>query len=123
VRLVLGEHYSPAVAEQLQHRGIDAIPVAERKEASRASLRQTPDEDLLLWARQENRVLVTENARDFVPLHRSLLERGETHAGIVLTSPRKYPRRSKSLGLLVNALADLAQRSDPSDTSGRIIWL
>jgi len=59
VKLLLDEHYSPAIAEQLQKRGYDVLPVAERSRIEHAHLRQQSDEELLRWARNEGRVLVT----------------------------------------------------------------
>jgi predicted nuclease of predicted toxin-antitoxin system len=123
VRLLLDEHYSFAIAEQLQQRGIDAISVAEHVAASAAELRGTPDEELLRWARQQGRVLVTENVRDFMPIHRRFLERGESHAGIIFTPPRRFPRHSGAFGLLVKALAEHALSTDTPDLEGDVAWL
>lgn len=123
MRLLLDEHYSAAIAEQLQKRGVDAIPVAEHVDAAVAELRGTPDEELLRWARQQGRVLVTENVRDFMPIHRRFLERGEAHAGIIFTSPRRFPRRSQALGLLVKALAERALDPNASELEGDVAWL
>jgi hypothetical protein len=69
-------------------------------------LRQQTDEELLRWARSEERVLVTENVRDFMPIHQAFLARGDHHAGILFTSPRKFPRRTDTIGTLITALAD-----------------
>jgi len=69
LKLALDEMYAAAaaVAEQLRRRDHDVIAVAER-----ADLRGTPDENLLAWARTEDRALVTDNQRDFIPIHRRL---------------------------------------------------
>jgi len=99
VKLLLDEHYSPAIAEQLQKRGYDVLPVAERSRVEHAHLRQRSDEDLLRWARDEGRVLVTENVRDFMSLHRTFLARGDVYAGILFTSPRAFPRHPLQLVL------------------------
>lgn len=123
MRLLLDEHYSFTIAEQLQKRGVDAIPVAEHVAASVAELRGTPDEELLRWARHQRRVLVTENVRDFMPIHQQFLERGELHAGIIFTSPRRFPRHGQAFGLLVKALAEYALSTDTPDLEGDVAWL
>lgn len=120
---MLDEHYSFAIAEQLQQRGIDAIPVAEHVAAAMAELRGTPDEELLRWARQQGRVLVTENARDFMPIHQQFLNRGKVHAGILFTSPRRFPRHSAAFGPLVKALVEYALGPDAPDLEGDVAWL
>jgi predicted nuclease of predicted toxin-antitoxin system len=58
LKLLLDEMYAAAVAEQLRRRDHDVIAVAER-----ADLRGSTDEDLLAWARIEDRALVTDNQR------------------------------------------------------------
>jgi hypothetical protein len=119
VKLVLDEHYAPRVAEQLRQRGYDVIAAAENVE-----LRELPDEQLLYWAREERRVLVTENVGDFMPLHHASLSRGEVHAGMLFTSPRRFPRRMAAVGLLITALAGfIDERPDVAVLEGQIAWL
>jgi predicted nuclease of predicted toxin-antitoxin system len=122
VTLVLDEHFSPAVAEQLEQRGYDVIPVAARLDAGLAPLRRKADEELLRWAHSEGRVLVTENVRDFMPLHHSFLSRWEPHSGIIFTSPRRFPCRTHSIGLLVDALARFME-DHVVGLEGDIFWL
>jgi predicted nuclease of predicted toxin-antitoxin system len=123
VKLLLDEHYSPAIAEQLQERGYDVIPVAERSGAAHAHLRQRSDEELLHWARHDGRVLVTENVRDFMPLHQAFLARGDVHAGILFTSPGKFPRRTAAVGSLITALAAFLDRRPAEAMAGDTAWL
>lgn len=123
MKLLLDEHFSPAVAEQLQQRGYDVVAVAERVEIALSPLRRRPDDELLRLARQEQRVLVTENVRDFMPLHRVMLSRGESHAGILLTSPRRFPRHADAFGLLVDALAAFLADHASASLDGSVAWL
>jgi hypothetical protein len=74
------------------------------------------DDDLLRWACRERRVLVTENVRDFLPIHGQFLNHGEAHAGLVPTSPRRFRRTSAGIGLLVTALVCLLEER-PGDMS------
>jgi predicted nuclease of predicted toxin-antitoxin system len=82
VKLVLDERYAPAIAVQLRGRGYDVVAVAQSHD-----LRELPDEDLLRWAEQARRVVVTEDASDFLTLHRAYLERGDTRCALTPGPP------------------------------------
>jgi hypothetical protein len=84
------------VAEGLRRAGIDAISV---REVRRDSL---PDEDQLLFARDNGRVHVTYNRSDFQRLDAEWRENGRHHEGILWVSERSIPRRD--IGGLVAAL-------------------
>ena len=119
MRLLLDEHFSFRIAEALRKRGHDVVAGVER-----AELREMPDEELLRCAHANGRVLVTENVRDFLPIHARFLNHGELHSGLVLTSVRKFPRTAAGFGLLIGALAALLERR-PGDGSLRsdVLWL
>jgi predicted nuclease of predicted toxin-antitoxin system len=119
VRLLLDEHFSPTVAEQLRSRGHDVVAVVEVPK-----LRSRPDEVILEHATAETRAVLSDNVRDFVLLHEQWRKRGELHAGIVLTSRRRFPRTRRGLGALVEGLHDLLQAlPDDSSLCGTFTWL
>lgn len=119
MKLILDEHYSPTIAAQLRERGHDVVAVAERRE-----LRHLPDDELLRRARREQRVVVTENVRDFMVLHHAFLDRGETHPGMLFTSPHKFPRRMAAVGPLIAALAAFVEDHAGSRTlESDMAWL
>lgn len=99
VRYLLDEHLSPAIAEQLRARGIDALAVA-----AQPNLRTLPDPDILEAAAAEKRVLVTRNISDFVHLDALWGSTGCTHPGILCIATRKFPENSGSIGALTTAL-------------------
>lgn len=107
VRLLLDEHISPDVAEQLRARGIDAVAVSDRSE-----LRGRDDLDLLEAAAAENRAVVTRNLRDFLPLDTQWASQGRWHAGIVCVAYNNFPEDASFIGRLIEALDEWA-RSDP----------
>lgn len=110
MKLLLDEMYTAAVAEQLRDRDRDVIAVAER-----ADLRGTPDEDLLAWARTEDRALVTDNQRDFIPIHRRCIAGSHDHKGLILTNNRRFPRgQPATTGKLVVALERFLHTTAPS---------
>ncbi len=88
-----------------------------------AHLRQRSDEELLRWARDEGRVLVTENGRDFMPLRQACLAEGDVHAGILFTSPRTFPRRTNAMGSLITALRAFLDSHLTDTIAGAIAWL
>ncbi|MGH2442356.1 MAG: DUF5615 family PIN-like protein [Chloroflexota bacterium] len=123
MKLLLDEHFSPAIAKQLRARGFDVLSVAEAEPGREYSLRQQSDEALLRWCRAERRTLVTEDAGDFMVLHRACVARGETHAGIVFTSPQRYPRNARAVGSIIEALDTFIRSSAEDALISDIAWL
>lgn len=110
MKLLLDEMYTAAVAEQLRERDHDVIAVSER-----VDLRGSTDEDLLVWARTEDRALVTDNQRDFIPIHHRAVSRGHDHKGLILTNNRRFPRgQPATTGKLVVALERFLHTTAPS---------
>lgn len=117
LRLLLDEHFSPEIARQLRSRGHDVIAARER-----ADLRGLADRQLLGFATDASRAIVTENVADFVELHRESTLRGVPHAGIIFTSPRRFPRTRRGIGRIVRA-ADALLANGPADLAGQTWWL
>ena len=109
MRLLLDEHLSPAIADQLRARGHDVVTVVA------AGLAGTTDERVLAWAVREQRAVVTSNIRDFRPLHADSLKTSSPHYGIVLVSTGKYSLRRDNPGPLVAALDKLLAQSPATD--------
>lgn len=119
MKLVLDEHFSAKIAVELRRRGHDVVAVTEI-----STLRQSTDDELLQWAGAENRVLVTEDAADFLPLHARLLAEGRRHHGLVLTSHQRFPTATAGIGALVSALyAFLSSASGACAARSEVWWL
>ena len=119
MRLLLDEHYSPSIAEQLRDRGHDVVSAAER-----ASLRGVSDRELLDRAAGEGRALVTENVADFMPLIREAAAGGERHLGVIFTSPRSLPRAADTIGLFVQHLDALLREHTANEAlTDQVRWL
>jgi hypothetical protein len=119
VRLVLDEHLDPAIAVQLRRSGREVVAVKEDDDLVGLS-----DRDLLDWAVDAGRVIVTYNVRHFRPLCEERQVRDEPFAGIVFISARRYPQGTRSLGALVRDLSGLMEGLPARDAlSGRSIWL
>ncbi len=119
MRLLLDEHYSPRIAKQLRRRGHDVVAARERPE-----LRGLSDEALFALMASQRRAIMTEDASDFLPIVRAATVRGTNHFGVVLTSPRQFPRTSRAIGRLVVALdAFLAGHPAEDALRGQSWWL
>jgi len=119
VRLLLDEHYPPGIAVELRRRGHDVVAAPERPE-----LRGLGDVALFARMASEGRAILTEDAADFLPLVRAAAVRGTHHFGVVLTSPRQFPRTRRAMGRLVTALdAFLVAHPAGDALRGQSWWL
>ncbi|HEY5294114.1 MAG TPA: DUF5615 family PIN-like protein [Gaiellaceae bacterium] len=99
MKVLLHEMYPSLIARELQSRGHDVLSVRESPGAGAS------DEQVLAHARSSGRAVVTENVRDFRPLAEALLVAGESHAGLVFTTGKRWPRSEP--GALIAALNEL----------------
>ena len=104
LRFHLDEHIDTAIAEGLERRGIDVTTTAE------AGLRGAADEEHIVFALPEGRVIVTKDP-DFLRLHKA----GVSHAGIAFTQ-----HGLRSLGKLLRALILLNDCLEPGDMLNRV---
>jgi hypothetical protein len=111
--------YDRVIAEQLRRRGHDVVAVTER-----AELRSVSDADLLVRMAREGRVVVTENAADFVSAFGLMIQRGEACAGVMIASPQSMPRRGATIGLFVEVLdRELAARPQDDALDGQLVFV
>jgi predicted nuclease of predicted toxin-antitoxin system len=101
VRLLLDEQLSPAIAEQLRARSHDVVSAAE------VGLAGAADERVLASAARDRRAVVTNNIKDFRPMHADYLKTDTTHYGIVFIPTGKYGLRRDQLGSLITVLDGL----------------
>ncbi|MGR7026375.1 DUF5615 family PIN-like protein [Geodermatophilus sp. URMC 62] len=93
MRLLLDEMYPRRLAEQLRIEGHDVLAVVELSD-----LIGREDAEVARWARDDGRVVVTENVVDFAPLD------VDAHAGLLLVNGRHWPRTPSGLPRLLPAL-------------------
>lgn len=97
IRLYLDEDtLRKAFVQALQENGVDVVTVSDANNLGRI------DEEQLIWATEQGRVIYTFNSRDFCRLHGSFLEVGNSHAGIIVV-----PRQSYSVGEQLRGLLNL----------------
>jgi predicted nuclease of predicted toxin-antitoxin system len=117
LKLLLDAMWPPFVAQQLRVRGHDVVCVVEVSD-----LRTESDEAVYEYAQRENRVLVTEDSRGFRVQAAESLRAGSSHVGLILTSPRSFPRDvPRTHGMVVRALDALLTSGVEID--GREFWL
>ena len=118
MRLLLDEHFSYLIAQALRADGHDV------QAASEIGLTGMPDEQLLVTAAQQGRVLVTNNVRDFVPLEREWAAAGDVHQGIIYTDDDSVARAVNQMGELLRRLTRvLDDHPDDDALRGRGIFL
>jgi hypothetical protein len=80
VRLLLDAHVSArGVGRSLARKGHDVLALSEH-----AAYEGLDDEDVLMLAAQDGRILVTHDIEDFPPILREWAAEGRSHAGVIL---------------------------------------
>ncbi len=74
--------------------GLDVVTVTDVDRLSYS------DEDQLIWATQQGRVIYSYNRRDFCRLHSEFLAAERNHAGIVLLQQQRYSVGQQLQGVL-----------------------
>jgi predicted nuclease of predicted toxin-antitoxin system len=119
LKLLLDEQFPPDIAKRLRERDHDAIAVRERPDLISAE-----DETLLALSTAEQRALLTNNVRDFVPIATRWAGEGRSHYGLLLVSDRTLQRSRNTIGVYIKAI-DRLLREHPSEDALRdqILWL
>jgi hypothetical protein len=119
VKLLLDEMLSPAIARELRSRGHDVVTVAGNPDREAWS-----DPEVLALACAEHRGVVTNNLRDFRPLHHEAIAPGGAgHFGMIFM-PGSYRRTRADTGRIIAALeAILAQHPGENDLANGEAWL
>ncbi|MGH3321263.1 MAG: DUF5615 family PIN-like protein [Streptosporangiaceae bacterium] len=119
MRLLLDEMLSPVIARELRGRGHDGWAIKEGGDSHALS-----DPDVVNLARRERRAVVTDNLRDYRPLHHeAITPGGPGHCGMVFL-PDGYRRTAADVGRIIKALeAKLAEYPGERDLTDGETWL
>lgn len=119
MKLLLDEMLSPDIARQLGSKGHDVEAIAELRSQAPLS-----DPEVMDQARAEHRALVTNNLRDFRPLHAdAIVPGGLGHFGMVFMSSH-YRRTRGDIGRIVAALeVQLTRYPTDDDLRNAETWL
>lgn len=94
----------PLAAEHHDVRALDQDP----------ALGRLPDDEVLALAAEQERILITHNIRDFVPLIRTWAECGRRHSGCVLVA-LPHDSFGTILRALLKRFEDLPRQEDWTD--------
>ena len=119
MRLLLDEHFTFTIAEELRRRAVDAVAI----QRERPELEGQDDDAILRTATAERRVVVTNNMRDYAPIVEALGLRGETHFGVIFTDDATFPRTHAGIGLIVRALAAFVEGAADDDLLNGCLYL
>jgi hypothetical protein len=98
--------------QALRSRNVDVLTVAD------VGMLHRTDEEQLTWARENNRVIFSFNARDFYRLHTMLLEQDLSHAGIILAPQQRY-----GVGQLMRGILHLLNTISAEEMQGQVEFL
>jgi predicted nuclease of predicted toxin-antitoxin system len=116
VKALLDEQLSPRIAELLRDRGHDVQAVVDRRDLAGRS-----DRVILEIAASEERAVITNNVKDFLPLAAERLARGESHAGLILL-PSTRTRTRGAAEMLANAIEQIL-REHPDGLPATERWI
>ena len=116
-RLLLDEMFSGAIAAQLRAKGHDVVAVV-----ADPALTGLADDQILAHATTADRVLVTANIKDFMPLDARYRAASQTHAGLILVSARTFPQDRSFTAAITSALSALLDQS-PAIQAGQVLFL
>lgn len=109
-RFYLDEDVNVLLEQVLINRGADVISTLK------AGNTGNKDEEQLIYAKNENRIIITHNIRDFVMLHKIFLKNNRSHSGIIVTD--QLP-----IGVLLKRAMKLWFTLDANDMENRIEFL
>jgi predicted nuclease of predicted toxin-antitoxin system len=119
VKLLLDEMLSPTIARELAAGGHDVTAIAGDPAHEALS-----DPEVLALARAQQRAVVTNNVRDFRPLHvEAVTADGPGHYGIIFLAGA-YRRTKADTGRIITALElELAKFPGSEDLANAETWL
>ena len=118
IQLLLDAHIAPSVATHLQKGGIDVIALRDWHDGS---YRTVTDEQILIDAAVEGRVLVTYDLKTIPLLLKEWAETRQHHGGVVLIDERTL--RPSDIGGIIKALQTLVSEYDYGEWRDRVVFL
>ena len=113
IRLYIDEDSSDlALVQSLLNHDIDVITALNANRLRRS------DEEQLVWAFEQGRIIYSANTRDFYYLHTCFLTEGRNHAGIILVPQQRY-----SIGEQVRGILKLVTTKIAEDMQNQVEFL
>jgi hypothetical protein len=113
IRLYLDEDtIKAALIQALRSADLDVVTVADVNRLGYS------DEDQLLWAIEQGRIIYSFNIGDFCHLHRDFMVQEISHAGIILVPQQQY-----SIGQQLQGLLKLVSQYSAEDMINQLLFL
>ena len=113
IRLYLDEDtIKTALIQALRSADLDVVTVADVNRLGYS------DEDQLLWAIEQGRIIYSFNIGDFCHLHRDFMVQEISHAGIILVPQKQY-----SIGQQLQGLLKLISQYSAEDMINQLLFL
>jgi len=113
IRLYLDEDtIKTALIQALRSADLDVVTVADVNRLGYS------DEDQLLWAIEQGRIIYSFNIGDFCHLHRDFMVQEISHAGIILVPQQQY-----SIGQQLQGLLKLISQYSAEDMINQLLFL
>ncbi len=110
LRFYLDEDVDISLSQALKNRGVDIVTT------QKAGNTGSSDQEQLLYAKEQQRVVISHNIRDFVLLHKNFLSNNRKHGGIIVSD--QLP-----IGTLLRRTMRLWFTLDANDMENRIEFL
>lgn len=101
-----------SLVESLRNSGVDVMTTPDANKLS------SSDEEQLIWATEQGRVIYTANMGDFCRLHRIFAELKMTHSGIIVTT-----RQSYSIGVQLRGILNLMAAKSAEEMINNLEYL
>jgi len=101
-----------SLVEALRNSAVDPMTTQD------ANRLRSDDEEQLIWATAQGRVIYSFNMGDFCRLHKMYLEQGREHAGIILASKQSY-----SVGQQLRGILRLMVEQSAEDMRNQLVFL
>jgi hypothetical protein len=101
-----------SLVQALLKNQIDVITTVQAKNVNNS------DEQQLIWATNENRVIYTFNVADFCRLHKNYLAENKQHTGIIVVTKQRY-----SIGQQLRAILFLIKDKSAEYMVNKLIFL
>ncbi len=120
LRLLLDEHITPKVSEQLVARqpSLQVVPMINWNGGAHLG---STDEVLLAVADQQGLTLATYDLRTISPLLKRMAEQGVSHSGVIFIDTKTY--MPNDIGGLVLALEAIWLERKDEDWRGRVVYV
>ena len=113
IRLYVDEDsFDKSLIAAFRSADLDVITVAD------VSKQRYSDEDQLIWAAEQERVIYSYNRRDFCRLHKEFLSVERNHAGIIVLRQQRY-----SVGQQLRGMLTLITIRTAEDMSNQLVFL